>query len=137
LPWDEAFRRSHRSVPRHLLLEQRRRSVDSLAVSGIADAGTEDPERAQGEIFKSRFLQQVRLFPSASGLIQALHGAEKKILFISSSDKKRSNITQFAALPHGSAFRCSPRSGIAIANWVWTECYSLFTGRGLAGDRCT
>src|ERR1700710_817185 len=89
--WDEAFRRSHRSVARYLLREQIGKGADLLIPSlfpELSDAEQKTLSDAHGEIFKSRFLQQVRPFPSAGELVHALHGAGKKILLVSSSDKK-------------------------------------------------
>ena len=88
--WDEAFRKFRRSVPRHLLREQIGKGADLLVPSlfpGIAKAEQKTLSDAHSEIFKSRFLRQVQPFPAASELIHALHGAGKKVLLVSSSDK--------------------------------------------------
>ena len=91
MAWDEAFRQNHRAVSRHLLREQIGKGADGLIPSLFP--GTERAERklladAHSEIFKSRFLNQVRPFPHATDIVHALHALGKKVLLVSSSDKK-------------------------------------------------
>jgi membrane protein len=91
LAWDEAFRSNNRSVPRHLLRQQIGKGADNLIPSLFTDmteAEQKELSNAHGEIFKSRYLEQVRAFPFAGALVHALHAEAKKVLLASSSGKK-------------------------------------------------
>lgn len=91
LAWDEAFRDQGRSVARHLLRQQIGKGADNLIPSLFPDMAETEQKRlgdAHGEIFKSRYLEQVRPFPHAGALVHALHVQGKKVLLASSSDKK-------------------------------------------------
>jgi len=90
LAWDEAFRSDNRSVARHRLRQQIGKGADNLIPSLFPDT-TEAEQRAlsdvHGEVFKSRYLDQVRPFPHAGALVRALHAQGKKVLLASSSGK--------------------------------------------------
>lgn len=89
--WDEAFRKKGLSVSRCLLREQIGKGADKLVPAlfpNMAQGERDELARIHSEIFKTRFLRQVRPFPFAAELIHELHAHNIQVLLVSSSDSK-------------------------------------------------
>lgn len=88
LAWQEAFLQYGREIPAEAIRRQIGKGADMLIPALLPDS---EPtlrkaiDTAHGEIFKSRYLPQVKPFGRASELIQALHGKNIRILLASSA----------------------------------------------------
>jgi HAD superfamily hydrolase (TIGR01509 family) len=88
--WDETFRKHGRSVPRDNLRDQIGKGADILIPSLFPDIREQEQRvltDAHSEIFKSRFLKQVRPFEHSSDLIRVLSARGIKTMLVSSSDE--------------------------------------------------
>jgi membrane protein len=90
MAWDEAFRdhghpTSHQEIRSQIgkgadmLIPALFPSLDEKARTAIADR--------HGDIFRTRYLEQVKAFPHASDLIEMLHAQDKRVILASSAEK--------------------------------------------------
>lgn len=87
--WEEAFLRSGVPVPREKIERQIGKGSDQLIPSLVKDVderGIEKISRVRGEIFRDRYLKDVKAFPHATDLIKLLHSRGKSIVLASSAE---------------------------------------------------
>lgn len=86
--WHEAFLQYGQEIPAAAICKQIGKGADMLIPALLPTSGPalrKAIDTAHGEIFQSRYLQQVRPFPRATELIQTLHGKQVKIVLASSA----------------------------------------------------
>jgi membrane protein len=91
LAWAEAIDMAGLRVARSALRKEIGKGADMLIPSLFPNLGChqrDSLEKAQGKIFKTRYLRQVRPFPDAHALLSRLHGARSKIFLVSSASRK-------------------------------------------------
>ena len=88
--WDEALHDHGYRIPQPQIRAQIGKGADQLLpalLPGIGSAVQERIASKHGELFKARYLHQVRSFPAATDLIDTLHTKGKRIVLASSADK--------------------------------------------------
>jgi HAD superfamily hydrolase (TIGR01509 family) len=89
LAWEAAFADAGVSFSRQKIHDQIGKGTDMLVPTLLPDA--DDPEqlgKAHGEVFKSRYLDQVRPFPDARALLARAHDAGQRVVLASSASKE-------------------------------------------------
>ncbi len=89
--WDEAFRRYSHAVTLAAIREQIGKGGDQLIPALIPNVSAADSKAmgsAHDEIFRSRYLEQVRAFDKATDFVACLHGRGKKVVLASSAKRK-------------------------------------------------
>lgn len=88
--WDEAFHEAGFWVSTETIRGQIGKGADQLIPSLFPDMGKEQQKKTanrHGEIFRNRYLEQVKPFPRATDLVEMLHTKGKHVLLASSADK--------------------------------------------------
>ncbi len=88
--WDQAFREAGVSIPRDVIHSQIGKGADMLLPTLLPDSSETERDhiaKCHGDIFRSRYLIQVKAFPGASDLIKRLQAAGSRILLASSSSQ--------------------------------------------------
>jgi HAD superfamily hydrolase (TIGR01509 family) len=89
--WHEAFLAHGEEISPERIRKQIGKGADMLIpalLPNSAPALRKAIDATHGEIFQSRYLQQVKPFPRAADLIEALHGKEIKIVLASSAQER-------------------------------------------------
>jgi HAD superfamily hydrolase (TIGR01509 family) len=89
--WDEAFRRHGHAVALDAIREQIGKGGDQLIPALIPQVGAADTKAlasAHDEIFRSRYLEQVRAFDRATDFVACLHDRGIKVVLASSAKRK-------------------------------------------------
>lgn len=89
--WQEAFRDHGHHIEQGDIRSQIGKGGDQLVPSllpGIDDKSQKAISHRHGEIFKAKYLKQVKPFPNAFDLIEMLHAKGTKVLLASSSEKE-------------------------------------------------
>lgn len=90
MAWQEAFRDHGHFMELEAIRGQIGKGSDQL-VPALLPNTTEEAEKTmghrQGEIFRTRYRDQIRPFPRASDLMEVLHAKGIQVLLASSSDK--------------------------------------------------
>lgn len=90
LAWEEAFVREGHYFDRQTLHDQIGKGADKLVPTLLPGSDEKTAERlgdAHGEVFKSKYLDQVKPFPGARDLIARAHGAGRQVVIASSASK--------------------------------------------------
>lgn len=90
MAWDEAFRDSGYRAERENIRGQIGKGADQLIPSLFPDMEKNRQKiiaDRHGEIFRTRYLSQVKPFPHATELVQLLHAKGKDVLLASSAEK--------------------------------------------------
>jgi len=90
MAWQEAFRDFGHHFEQDAIRSQIGKGGDQLVpslLSGIDDKSQKAISHRHGEIFKPRYLDQVKPFPHAFDLIEMLHAKGCRVLLASSSEK--------------------------------------------------
>lgn len=88
LAWEDAFAGVCASFDRQLIHDQIGKGTDMLVPTLLPDADEAMQERlgrAHGDVFKARFLEQVKPFPGARDLLARIHAAGQTVVFASSA----------------------------------------------------
>jgi phosphoglycolate phosphatase-like HAD superfamily hydrolase len=88
--WDEAFHDHGYEIEQAGIRGQIGKGSDQLLptlIPGIDQSAQKTISDRQGELFRTRYLKQVRPFPRARDLIEMLHTKGTRVLLASSSDK--------------------------------------------------
>lgn len=99
LAWQEAFQQYGQDVPAAAIRKQIGKGADMLLPALLPDSGPalrKAIDTAHGEIFRSRYRQQVKPFRRASELIQTLHRRSIRIVLASSA--KREELEHYVEL---------------------------------------
>jgi HAD superfamily hydrolase (TIGR01509 family) len=97
--WDQALRDAGLSFPRNAIHMQIGKGADMLLpalVPNLSEAERGRIAKAHDEVFRSRYLSQVKAFPGASQLIKYLHDEGSKLLLATSSG--RSDVDHYIEL---------------------------------------
>ena len=90
MAWQEAFRDQGYPLASESIRVQIGKGADQLIPALVPDLGEETRKAMadrHGEIFRTRYLKQIRAFPHASDLIEMLHAKGKQVILASSADK--------------------------------------------------
>jgi HAD superfamily hydrolase (TIGR01509 family) len=90
MAWEEAFRDHGYQAEKSVIRGQIGKGADQLIPSLFPDMDQKTRNAAadrHGEIFRARYLQQVKPFPHATDLIELLHAKGKAVVLASSADK--------------------------------------------------
>ena len=90
MAWQEAFRDHGYPVASEDIRVQIGKGADQLIPALLPELGEETRKAMadrHGEIFRTRYLKQVRAFPHASDLVEMLHAKGKRVILASSADK--------------------------------------------------
>lgn len=90
MAWQEAFRDFGHRFEQDAIRSQIGKGGDQLVPSllpGIDDKSQKAISHRHGEIFKPRYLEQVKPFPHAFDLVEMLHAKGAQVLLASSSEK--------------------------------------------------
>jgi membrane protein len=90
MAWDEAFRHHGFALETALIRTQIGKGADQLIPALLPDADQslrEEIARRHGEIFRLRYLGEVKPLPNATDLIEMLHVKGKEIVLASSAEK--------------------------------------------------
>ena len=88
LAWEEAFAGIGASFDRQVIHDQIGKGTDMLVPTLLPDADEATQERlgkAHGDVFKARFLGQVKPFAGAHDLLAAVHAAGRTVVLASSA----------------------------------------------------
>jgi membrane protein len=88
--WEQAFHDAGLCIQRNAIHQQIGKGADMLLPTLLPEAGKAERDRiskAHGDIFRSRYLLEVKPIPGASDLIRYLHDAGGKVLLASSSNQ--------------------------------------------------
>jgi HAD superfamily hydrolase (TIGR01509 family) len=88
--WEEAFAGVGAQFDRQVIHDQIGKGADMLVPTLLPDTDDEGQEKlgeAQGEAFKSKFLNEVKPFPMARDLLQRVRQAGQKVVLASSASK--------------------------------------------------
>lgn len=88
--WDEAFQRSGFTINEQAIHDQIGKGADMLVPALIPNADGEMTEKLgdlHGEIFKTKYLEQVRPFPQAHELMKLVHNSGQAVALASSASK--------------------------------------------------
>lgn len=90
MAWEEAFRDHGVLIDKAAIRGQIGKGADQLIPSLYPDMA-EDQQKAiakrHGEIFRTRYLKQVKAFPHATDLIEMVHAKGTKVILASSAEK--------------------------------------------------
>jgi membrane protein len=90
MAWDEAFHESGLQAEQAVIRGQIGKGADQLIPSLFPDV---EPERQKmaterhGQLFRTRYLHQVKPFPCADDLVKLLHAEGKDVILASSAEK--------------------------------------------------
>ena len=90
LAWDEALRDHGHRFEHDVIRTQIGKGADQLLptlIPGIDPVTLKAISKRHGEIFRARYLKQVKAFPCATDLLEMLHVKGKRVLLASSADK--------------------------------------------------
>ena len=90
LAWDEALRDHGHRFEHDVIRTQIGKGADQLLptlIPGIDPVTLKAISKRHGEIFRARYLKQVKAFPCATDLLETLHVKGKRVLLASSADK--------------------------------------------------
>lgn len=90
MAWDEAFREQGYQSDKATIRGQIGKGADQLLPFLFPDMGAKTQHaiaERHGEIFRSRYLQQVKPFPHATDLVELLHVKGKAVILASSAEK--------------------------------------------------
>ena len=90
MAWQEAFRDHGHVIQQERIHAQIGKGADQLipALLPSLDAASQEAmAHRHGEIFRTRYLEQVRSFPCAADIIELLHEKGKRAVLASSADK--------------------------------------------------
>jgi len=90
MAWDEAFRDSGYRAEKAAIRGQIGKGADQLIPALFADMGKDEQKAVaerHGELFRTRYLHQVKPFPHATELVQLLHAKGKDAILASSAEK--------------------------------------------------
>ena len=90
MAWEEAFRDGGYQAGKAVIRGQIGKGADQLipALFPDMDGKTQDAvAERHGEIFRTRYLHQVKPFPHATDLVELLHAKGKAVILASSADK--------------------------------------------------
>jgi membrane protein len=90
--WEQAFSAIGKSFDRQVIHDQIGKGADMLIPTLLPDLDEEAQEKlgkSEGEIFKSRFMQQARPFPQAHELLAHVHAAGQKVVLATSSSQEQ------------------------------------------------
>lgn len=90
MAWEEAFRDHGHHVPQDQIRVQIGKGADQLIPALLPDLDEKVRKTIadrHGEIFRTRYLRQVKPFPHATDVIEMLHAKGKKVLLASSADR--------------------------------------------------
>jgi HAD superfamily hydrolase (TIGR01549 family) len=90
MAWDEAFRDYGHPVARDKIRIQIGKGADQLIPSLLPDlspAIQDSIANQHGELFRERYLKQVKPFPNATDLVEMLHAKGKNVFIASSAAK--------------------------------------------------
>lgn len=88
LAWEEAFASAGVSFDREVIHDQIGKGTDMLVPTLLPDADKAMQEQLgqmHGEVFKAKFLEQVKPFPGAHDLLARVHAAGQKVVLASSA----------------------------------------------------
>ena len=88
--WEEAFRGVGKTFDAQVIHDQIGKGTDMLVptlMPGTSEAEQEKLGDAHGGAFKTKYLEQVKAFPSARDLLVRVQRAGKKVVFASSASK--------------------------------------------------
>jgi HAD superfamily hydrolase (TIGR01509 family) len=91
LAWEEAFAGIGAAFDRQLIHDQIGKGADMLVptlLPGADEAEQEKLGEAHGKAFKSKYLEQVKAFPGARGLLVHAHEAGQQVVLASSASKE-------------------------------------------------
>jgi HAD superfamily hydrolase (TIGR01509 family) len=91
LAWEEAFAGIGAAFDRQLIHDQIGKGADMLVptlLPGADEAEQEKLGEAHGQAFKSKYLEQVKAFPGARGLLVHAHEAGQQVVLASSASKE-------------------------------------------------
>ncbi len=97
--WEEAFHRCNRLIAGHAIQQQIGKGADQLVPALVPDADAGERaaiSQAHDEIFRTRYLPQVRPFTDASELVARLSQAGIKVVLASSA--KRAEVDHYIQL---------------------------------------
>lgn len=86
--WQEAFARHGHELTRQTIQEQIGKGGDNLVPALLSEAGPElqrEIDKAHGEVFKGRYLPQVKPFPGARELLERTKRSSRKAVLASSA----------------------------------------------------
>jgi beta-phosphoglucomutase-like phosphatase (HAD superfamily) len=89
MAWDEAFRDNGRVTEKDAIRGQIGKGADQLIPALFPNTDQVDQDKIadrHGEIFRARYLHQVKPFPHATDLIELLHSKGKNIVLASSAE---------------------------------------------------
>jgi membrane protein len=90
MAWDEAFRDHGLRTEPAVIRGQIGKGADQLIPSLFPDIAEEQQKRIadrHSELFRTRYLAQVKSFPNATDLVEMLHVKGKQVILASSADK--------------------------------------------------
>lgn len=90
LAWDEALRYHGHRFEHDEIRTQIGKGADQLLptlIPGIDPVTLKAISKRHGEVFRTRYLKQVKAFPCATDLLEMLHVKGKRVLLASSADK--------------------------------------------------
>jgi membrane protein len=88
--WDEAFHDHGHQIGRDKIRAQIGKGADQLIPAlfpGLEQKTSKAIADRHGEIFRLRYLDQVRPFPNAADLLEMLHAKGKRVILASSAEK--------------------------------------------------
>ena len=89
--WDEAFREAGYRFDAQTIHDQIGKGTDNLVptlIPGLSEEAQERLGKAHGEVFKTKYLPQVRLFADARALLVHAHGRGQTVVLASSASKE-------------------------------------------------
>jgi HAD superfamily hydrolase (TIGR01509 family) len=90
--WEQAFSTIGKTFDRQMIHDQIGKGADMLVPTLLPDLDEETQEKlgkSEGEIFKSRFMQQAQPFPQAHELLARVHAAGQKVVLATSSSQEQ------------------------------------------------
>ncbi len=90
LAWEEAFAGVGARFERNVIHDQIGKGTDMLVPSLLPDLGDDAVEalgKAHGDIFKTKYLDEVRPFPEARDLLAHVYASGRKVVLASSASK--------------------------------------------------
>lgn len=117
MAWEEAFRDGGHHVLKSHIRSQIGKGADQLIPSLFPGLDAKSQKRMadrHGEIFRTRYLDQVKPFPRATDLIEMLHAKGKKVILASSAEK--AEVAHYVELLKASDFLKGTVSKDDVAN---------------------
>lgn len=90
LAWEEAFLGEGHAIDRQVIHDQIGKGADNLVPTLLPQADEAKRERlgkAQGDLFKRKYLRSAKPFPNARALLERVHASGRKIVWASSASK--------------------------------------------------